>query len=436
MFLDFYNYSTIWTKIFFIFLIFLSVYHTFYYKINNNFFRFEKYFFLFYIFVPLILFIPFSFNILNSSASPDYANYRHLINDVIFINFIGIVFYVFGTYFCKSVPVFLEKFSSITSFYFWSGFNNKYFSSFYIFIGLLIVFFMFLSGISLGKGREFSMLNPTIRPMILLYMMLINFFLFYTIANYFFTKKISNLLKVFIILFLSLISGTRGALVMPLVFSLFMYNYCLNKKIKIFLLMKISAYILVLLTSLQAVLILRGSNSGDRNFISDLLYGNTFSDIRDFAWVLSGWNSEYLLGKTQLAGFMSFIPSFLSSFRQEWAWGRFSTDLVNLDSTVHPGLRPGIFGEMFINFGIIGVSILGFALGVLIENYSKIIDKKRDDYQKVLKLYVLGSLFIIFLFNFSITSGFFRNYVLVIIFFLFIFMHNFMSKIIALYGRK
>jgi hypothetical protein len=97
-----------------------------------------------------------------------------------------------------------------------------------------------------------------------------------------------------------------------------------------------------------------------------LFYGNNFSDLRDFAWVKSSWNGEYFLGRTQLAGLLAFVPSALSPFRAEWNWGVVTTTLVGLNPLVTPGLRAGIFGEMYFNFGIPGVLLAGFLNGYLL----------------------------------------------------------------------
>jgi hypothetical protein len=94
-----------------------------------------------------------------------------------------------------------------------------------------------------------------------------------------------------------------------------------------------------------------------------LFYGNNFSDLRDFAWVRSYWDGTYYLGKTQLAGLLGFIPSFISPFRAEWNWGVVTTTITGLDPLVNPGLRAGIFGEMYFNFGLPGVMIAGLLYG-------------------------------------------------------------------------
>jgi hypothetical protein len=97
-----------------------------------------------------------------------------------------------------------------------------------------------------------------------------------------------------------------------------------------------------------------------------LFYGNNFSDLRDFAWVRSYWDGTYYLGKTQLAGLLGFIPSFISPFRAEWNWGVVTTSITGLDPLVNPGLRAGMFGEMYFNFGVPGVLIAGFLYGYTI----------------------------------------------------------------------
>jgi hypothetical protein len=103
------------------------------------------------------------------------------------------------------------------------------------------------------------------------------------------------------------------------------------------------------------------------NFGVLFFYGNNFSDLRDFAWMLAFWDGEWLAGRTQLAGALGFIPAFLSPFRTEWGWGRVSVEMVGIGFRdtpgLHPGLRPGAFGEPYLNFGLPGVILGGLALG-------------------------------------------------------------------------
>jgi oligosaccharide repeat unit polymerase len=96
-----------------------------------------------------------------------------------------------------------------------------------------------------------------------------------------------------------------------------------------------------------------------------LLYGNNFSDLRDFAWVYSAWNHGFWGGRTYIAALISFIPRVASEFRDTWGLGVATANTVGLDPQVHPGLRPGVFGEGYFNFGLAGAISVGLLLGVL-----------------------------------------------------------------------
>ena len=111
-----------------------------------------------------------------------------------------------------------------------------------------------------------------------------------------------------------------------------------------------------------------------QTIISNFFFGNTFSDIRDGAFILKGFEAQnigYLYGKTYLAGVLSFLPSSISKFKHTWSWGRFTT-MYLFGLTDHFGLRGGNAMEAYINFGYFGVLAFsigwGYILGML-ENY-------------------------------------------------------------------
>ncbi len=97
-----------------------------------------------------------------------------------------------------------------------------------------------------------------------------------------------------------------------------------------------------------------------------ICYGNSFSDTRDFAVILSQWDGHYLLGKTYVAGLIAFVPRFLSNFRDTWALGVVTATTAGFSATEHPGLRVGIFGEAYLNCGLTGVLILSLFVGATI----------------------------------------------------------------------
>jgi hypothetical protein len=100
--------------------------------------------------------------------------------------------------------------------------------------------------------------------------------------------------------------------------------------------------------------------------LTSVAYGNTFSDVRDGAFILSGWQSvhagELLSGRTYAAGLLSFIPSSMSEFRTEWSWGYFTTEEL-LGYENHYGFRGGWSLEAYLNFGVPGVILFALACG-------------------------------------------------------------------------
>lgn len=94
-----------------------------------------------------------------------------------------------------------------------------------------------------------------------------------------------------------------------------------------------------------------------------IAFGNSFSDTRDFALVLSLWDHGFFLGKTYLAGLIAFVPRVISPFRDKWALGVVTATMAGLNPREHAGLRIGNSGEAYLNFGLPAVILLGLFSG-------------------------------------------------------------------------
>lgn len=101
------------------------------------------------------------------------------------------------------------------------------------------------------------------------------------------------------------------------------------------------------------------------SFYGDFAYGNQFSDVRDFAWVLSGYDGQPLHGLSYLAGIASLIIPADSPLRAEYAIGRWTLWTAGLDTNAHGGLRMPFFAELYFNFGVLGMVIVTPILGWL-----------------------------------------------------------------------
>jgi oligosaccharide repeat unit polymerase len=214
--------------------------------------------------------------------------------------------------------------------------------------------------------REYTFVNPTLRPVALFisgYSIIIGS---HCLARYI-EKRERILFSCTILLTIGLLFfGSRSNILGIYINVLLCYLIQLRTKISLFRLVSMISVIIVGGLYLGSV---RAGQYSLGDFFellgAALLYGNTFSDLRDFAWVYALWDHKFWVGKTYLAALTAFVPRFASAFRDTWGLGVATATTLGLDPHVHPGVRPGIFGEGFFNFGLIGVVCVGFILGII-----------------------------------------------------------------------
>jgi len=215
--------------------------------------------------------------------------------------------------------------------------------------------------------RAFTFANPALRPVALVISNYSVLIASHCLARYV-DRRERILLACTLLLTLGLVFfGARGNLVSIYINILLCYLVKLRSRISLF-------RIIVLIAGITCFgFYLGNARSGDFSLSGLfgslaflLLYGNNFSDLRDFAWVYSSWDHVFWAGKTYLAALLSFVPRFASQFRDTWGLGVATATTVGFDPQVHPGLRPGMFGEGFFNFGLFGVVAVGLMLGIIL----------------------------------------------------------------------
>jgi hypothetical protein len=172
-----------------------------------------------------------------------------------------------------------------------------------------------------------------------------------------------------------------------------------------------------------------------QNFFTHYLYGNNFSDNRDFACLLAYWDGEFLLGKSYVAGLFSFIPRTLLSLREEWSFALISNHWMSLDSAYMPGLRPGLFGECFFNFGLPGVAVLGWAWGCALRYADLKIKEALETTSDLIQGYAHTLLFS-FVSALAITSGLWAFYIFLLVHLSLTALRKFRFAVRAVYGKR
>ncbi len=334
----------------------------------------------------------------------DHVSYYPYLDKCLIINCIGLMLtfssmFVFEFNRSKRVCVAIEKWSE--------KFHDCPFEyTFWFFAALwYLVVFIYNGNLPLlNNGRTFYY-NTAISPV---YLALNELMLIYSL--YFGTRLIygkKDFLKFLIAVLTLIFTGNRGpiliAVVVPIAI-LFIYGSGkagsangveIKKLAQLFLLFIAVGLFGLMLSSLRS-----GQGVNLKGILQEILYGNTFSDIRDGAFILRGFEKKfgnnYWFGKTYLAGFISFIPSQFSSFRVEWSYGRVTTyALFGWEN--HFGLRGGAVMEAYLNFGWFGIIISGILQGVFYAQLEKIfyylfyLKQLKNNGKELLCAYVLNS---------------------------------------------
>lgn len=328
--------------------------------------------------VPFFILYPFAASPLNVMSVGDaYIIYDQYVEVAFYITVLG--------YFCMYIGRFLYNIrkhsyiDDINILYKVIHTNiNKSFGL-YVMVILLAITLIAMTVMSINSGMLFNargvfLTNPSIRPignfMSSVYPLVILYLSFRVFND--FSSKFIAIPSIMLLSFLGLFWGSRG-MVFSALLSVFLYYLYLHRDVS---LKKIILAGLVLVIAIMYLALLRGGKIGNISHLESIeymiigiAYGNTFSDLRDFAWILSGFNDEFFLGKTYISGIFSFLPSSLFEWRREFALGPITLDLAGLsnDSGEHPGLRGGSFYEIYLNFSLFGVMIWGIIIGYLRE---------------------------------------------------------------------
>lgn len=242
-------------------------------------------------------------------------------------------------------------------------------------VQLLLVGVMVAAGVRFGGGLVDTLSNVWVRPIANIWSVWSVFVGSLAAARFFLRPTLRTGGELLLALLLSAVTGQRAVALLPIVTGLVAVLGARHSRgVVLAIVLGVSlvpgALILSELRALRAsetqnVQAGRSPLTGSET----IAYGNNFSEVRDFAWVLGNFNGRYLGGMTYLAGYTALVPSAILDFRSEWAFGVFTARTAGLDPRYTGGLRTGFFSEMYFNFGLIfaliGTLLFGTAVGAL-----------------------------------------------------------------------
>ncbi|CEK35533.1 hypothetical protein UMC2_24261 [[Clostridium] sordellii] len=369
--IEFIEQSTLMVKLLYIIAAFLSVFYI-YKKIVKRKYIFSIFNIGVYIFLFTVIAIgPFQYKdpawvALGYNESSLFYNY---LNKQMNISLIGIIIFLI-------ILIYMEfkdnEFNKIDSFISNLSLNINE-KSVYLINGIVIIAWYALIAITVKSLPVFG--NRTfaesfgVQPIYIALNTCISIFLLYYGFSYVISKKRVYIIPFLVNVFTCFSTGNRGPLLMGILSIVIVYMYIRYKdSLKINALILISGVVVLLIGMIMSTLRDGGDITTISKMFNDIAYGNTFSDIRDGAYVLYGFNHKYdtlLYGKNYIADLISFIPSSMSSFRDTWSYGSFSTSTL-FGWQGHYGLRGGWYLEPYLNFGYAGVVMASVVYGLVI----------------------------------------------------------------------
>ncbi len=173
---------------------------------------------------------------------------------------------------------------------------------------------------------------------------------------------------VMMVVIANLCTASRGNLLAPFVSAGLIYFSLRNFKLTPFRAVCIAALLLCCASILQLIRTHAGVSLEGMWY--EIIHGNTyFANFRDSSWVLMSFEANrypFFHGKTILAGLLGFVPSGILPFRQQFAWGNITLEVVHYTDPLHFGLGQVLFADWYVNFGTLGVALEGLIIGVLL----------------------------------------------------------------------
>ncbi len=376
---------------------------------------FDVFFVGLYLYIPIVFMSLFAFSPLNSTATGDWHwKYVPYIREAFYVSVFGIVVFASSALLASRRSTPLPGLRALSH-----SLNDFWLKPWGITVLLGIIGILaagVIATLGIGSARDAAMTNTELRPIAHLFATFAVIGMYLMLVEGYRRNSWTFTLIGWALVIGLLAFGTRKLTVGTLLYysAMRLINLQTFKAGRAIAAMALMVVLLVgLAIGMEAYRI--GDFSPERLAAAPVntLFGNNLSELRDFAWILSGWDHEPLMGKTYVSGFLSWIPSYLLPERKAWSWGLFSTETTGLTGGTHPGLRPTIFAEAYFNFDLLGVLVLGIVLGTIFGRLSAVAERVMQNSNPHERLFGLMCVFFYFecCLRLQQTPGYFVSYI-------------------------
>lgn len=293
--------------------------------------------------------------------------------------------------------------------------------SFWILVALSLVLTLGLvvAGVPFGSGLAEAFSGSGIRPLMNLWQSVLSVSVPFCVCYMLWRRGAVVIVASLLVVLSSFYTGQRTVSLINLIIGVCAYLAYRNQgrlTVRGQLIFVVGCVALLLSSAL--VYQVRSGNQIDislaiNSFYNDFAFGNQFSDIRDFAWVLSGYDGKPLQGLTYLAGLSSLVLPADAPLRAQYAIGRWTLWTAGLDTNAHGGLRMPFFAEFYFNFGMVGMVVLTPILGWLSAALVATARRYTLAFNRSPSAELLAALLLFALRDIAFTSAMFRVFVVV-----------------------
>lgn len=376
----------------------------------------DTYFVIRFLFIPIVFMFPFAHSAYNVDYSRLFiAPAWSFLQPAFFVGAIGIAAFFVGAWVRKYIHVPIVGFD-----YFEESFRGFWTTRRGVIVGVVmslgLISVLLVLGLEFGRARQASIQAPLIRPLFNLWHTIHPFIVLNVLVYAFIRCSTVGYGFGILLALIGLFGATRHASIEPLAIFILLVFFYLGKQVKLRRIVPIGVAIIVVAVYVGGIRHGQYGIPDVSRVAGKIFYGDNFNELRDTAWIMSGWDGKFLLGKSQAAALMSFVPSRFSAFREENKFSKFtlkSSGLINLKN--HPGLRPIIFGATFFNFGMAGAIIAGLLSGLIVFTLADLIQQRAAEtgVREKITVCLTGTTYLGFLLCALSTCGFFGVYVLV-----------------------
>lgn len=255
---------------------------------------------------------------------------------------------------------------------------DSIYSSYHFMILCLVLYLMFIAYKIIITGGILNFIiasyaernDPSISYLFFVGSLIKSALLIATYTNFSKKRFFSSIFVLAVVMLISTIEGNTGSLVglfMPLIVFFLLKLIKRKKLIKLNWFVALAFIISILSVSYAAYV--RIERSGSDSF-SSIIYGRTFDALENSIRIMNKYEAGSHFGvNTVVYPLLNFIPRKFWKNKPIGLGRKIVIDIYGAPKDTPVSFAPGFLGEVYVDFGYVGIAIFGLLVGLIIKNF-------------------------------------------------------------------